>query len=109
MSKFVCSKDRIRYKRFVFVLCIISIMITVIYSYCYYKNDIPKNITILVDEVSSFKSNIPITANFNRTANSLALVSGDGIKSGYTYCGIITLKRSNVDNLRNAYEKKLAK
>lgn len=31
------------------------------------------------------------------------------IKAGYTYCGIITLKRSNIDNLRNAYEKKLAK
>ena len=27
--------------------------------------------------------------------------------SGYTYCGVITLKRSKEDNLRNAYEKRL--
>ena len=30
------------------------------------------------------------------------------LKSGYTYCGVITLKRSKEDNLRNAYEKRLA-
>lgn len=30
------------------------------------------------------------------------------IKSGYIYCGVITLKRSKEDNLRNAYEKRLA-
>lgn len=29
--------------------------------------------------------------------------------SGYTYCGIITLKRTKEDNLRNAYEKRLTK
>ena len=29
------------------------------------------------------------------------------LKAGYTYCGIITLKRSKEDNLRDAYEKKL--
>ena len=28
-------------------------------------------------------------------------------KSGYTYCGVITLKRSKTDNLRNDYEKRL--
>ena len=28
-------------------------------------------------------------------------------KIGYTYCGVITLKRSKEDNLRNAYEKRL--
>ena len=27
------------------------------------------------------------------------------LKSGYTYCGVIKLKRSNIDNLRDAYEK----
>lgn len=31
------------------------------------------------------------------------------LKSGYTYCGIIKLKRSNTDNLRNAYEKRLTR
>ena len=31
------------------------------------------------------------------------------IKSGYIYCGVITLKRSKEDNLRNAYEKRLAR
>ena len=30
------------------------------------------------------------------------------IKSGYSYCGVITLKRTKEDNLRNAYEKRLA-
>ena len=30
------------------------------------------------------------------------------LKSGYTYCGVITLKRTKEDNLRNAYEKRLA-
>ena len=29
------------------------------------------------------------------------------LSSGYTYCGIIKLKRSETDNLRNAYEKRL--
>ena len=29
------------------------------------------------------------------------------IDAGFSYCGIIKLKRSNEDNLRNAYEKKL--
>ena len=31
------------------------------------------------------------------------------LNAGYTYCGIITLKRSNTDNLRDAYEKMLTK
>ena len=45
-------------------------------------------------KVDTHKINIPMTTTL--------------IKSGYTYCGVITLKRSKEDNLRNAYEKRLA-
>ena len=29
------------------------------------------------------------------------------LKAGYTHCGVIKLKRTNEDNLREAYEKRL--
>lgn len=45
-------------------------------------------------KIDTHKINIPMTKTI--------------LKSGYTYCGIITLKRSKIDNLRDAYEKKLA-
>lgn len=44
-------------------------------------------------KIDTHKINIPMT---NTIKNA-----------GYTYCGIIQLKRSNIDNLRDAYEKKL--
>ena len=46
-------------------------------------------------KIDTHKINIPMTKTI--------------LKSGYSFCGIIKLKRSNVDNLRDAYEKKLAK
>ena len=46
-------------------------------------------------KIDTHKINIPMTKTI--------------LKSGYTYCGIIKLKRSNEDNLRDAYEKKLAR
>ena len=44
-------------------------------------------------KIDTHKINIPMTKTI--------------LKSGYTYCGIIKLKRSNIDNLRDAYEKRL--
>lgn len=44
-------------------------------------------------KIDTHKINIPMTKTI--------------IKSGYTYCGVIKLKRNNVDNLRDAYEKRL--
>ena len=44
-------------------------------------------------KIDTHKINIPMTKTI--------------INSGYTYCGVITLKRSKEDNLRDAYEKRL--
>ena len=57
--------------------------------------NIVKNNNVFSIKIDTHKINIPMTKTI--------------LKSGYTYCGIITLKRSNIDNLRDAYEKKLAK
>ena len=53
---------------------------------------IKSNKTFLI-RIDTHKNNIPM----KKTIES----------SGYNYCGIIKLKRSNEDNLRNAYEKKI--
>lgn len=44
-------------------------------------------------KIDTHKINIPMTKTI--------------LKAGYTYCGVIKLKRSNIDNLRDGYEKKL--
>ena len=44
-------------------------------------------------KIDTHKDNIPMSKTIE--------------KAGYTCCGIIKLKRSNIDNLRNAYEKRL--
>ena len=53
---------------------------------------------VLNNNVSSIKID---THNLNKPMTKTIL------NAGYTYCGIITLKRSNTDNLRDAYEKML--
>ena len=63
------------YKCFVLGLCIISTVVFVLYMYCYTSNNIPKNITIRVDEMSEFQSNLPITANFDK--KSIGVISVD--------------------------------
>ena len=54
--------------------------------------EIVKSNDVYSIKIDTHKINIPMTKSI--------------IKAGYTYCGVITLKRSNIDNLRNAYEKK---
>ena len=56
--------------------------------------EIVKKNNIYSIKIDTHKINIPMTKTI--------------LKSGYTYCGVITLKRSKIDNLRDAYEKKLA-
>ena len=55
--------------------------------------EIVKQNNIYSIKIDTHKINIPMTKTIE--------------KSGYTYCGVITLKRSKEDNLRNAYEKRL--
>lgn len=55
--------------------------------------EIVKSNNIYSIKIDTHKINIPMTKTI--------------INSGYTYCGVITLKRSKEDNLRNAYEKRL--
>ena len=55
--------------------------------------EIVKNKNIFSIKIDTHKINIPMTKTI--------------LKCGYTYCGIIKLKRSNIDNLRDAYEKRL--
>ena len=57
--------------------------------------EIVKNKNVFSIKIDTHKDNIPMSKTIE--------------KAGYTYCGIITLKRSNIDNLRNAYEKRLDK
>lgn len=54
---------------------------------------IVKEKSIYSIKIDTHKINIPMTKTI--------------IRSGYTYCGIIKLKRSEIDNLRDAYEKGL--
>jgi ribosomal protein S18 acetylase RimI-like enzyme len=54
---------------------------------------IVKNKKVYSIKIDTHKKNIPMSKTIE--------------KAGYKYCGIITLKRSNIDNLRNAYEKRL--
>ena len=54
---------------------------------------IVKNNNIFSIKIDTHNKNIPMTKTI--------------LNAGYTYCGIITLKRSNEDNKRDAYEKKL--
>jgi hypothetical protein len=55
--------------------------------------EIVKSKNIFSIKIDTHKINIPMTKTI--------------IKAGYSYCGIIKLKRCNVDNLRDAYEKRL--
>ena len=55
--------------------------------------EIVKQNNIYSIKIDTHKINIPMTKTIE--------------KCGYTFCGIITLKRSKTDNLRNAYEKRL--
>ena len=55
--------------------------------------EIVKNKNITSIKIDTHKNNIPMTKTI--------------LYAGYTYCGIIKLKRSNIDNLRDAYEKKI--
>lgn len=55
--------------------------------------EIVKTNDIYSIKIDTHKINIPMTKTI--------------LKAGYTYCGIINLKRSNIDNLRDAYEKRL--
>ena len=56
--------------------------------------EIVKNNNCFSIKIDTHKNNIPMSKTIE--------------KAGYRYCGIIKLKRSNIDNLRNAYEKRLA-
>ena len=55
--------------------------------------EIVKNKNITSIKIDTHKNNIPMTKTI--------------LYAGYTYCGIIKLKRSNIDNLRDAYKKKI--
>lgn len=55
--------------------------------------EIVKNKNVYSIKIDTHKNNIPMSKTIE--------------KAEYKYCGIITLKRSNIDNLRNAYEKRL--
>ena len=57
--------------------------------------EIVKEKNIYSIKIDTHKINIPMTKTI--------------IKCGYTYCGVITLKRSKADNLRDAYEKRLTR
>ena len=54
---------------------------------------IVKNNNVFFIKIDTHKDNIPMTKTI--------------LSSGYSYCGIIKLKRSETDNLRDAYEKGL--
>ena len=54
---------------------------------------IVKNNNVHSIKIDTHKDNIPMSKTI--------------LSSGYTYCGIIKLKRSEIDNLRDAYEKRL--
>lgn len=55
--------------------------------------EIVKELNIFSIKIDTHNINIPMTKTI--------------LKSGYTYCGIIKLKRTKIDNLRDAYEKRL--
>ena len=55
--------------------------------------EIIKNNNIFSIKIDTHNKNIPMTKTI--------------LSSGYTYCGIIKLKRSEIDNLRDVYEKRL--
>ena len=55
--------------------------------------NIVKEKNIFSIKIDTHKINIPMTKTI--------------LKCGYKYCGVIKLKRSNIDNLRDAYEKRL--
>ena len=54
---------------------------------------IVKNNNIYSIRIDTHENNIPMTKTI--------------LAAGYKYCGIIKLKRSEIDNLRDAYEKRL--
>jgi ribosomal protein S18 acetylase RimI-like enzyme len=56
--------------------------------------NIVKNNKVYSIKIDTHNSNIPMTKTI--------------LNAGYTYCGVIKLKRSEIDNLRDAYEKRLA-
>ena len=56
--------------------------------------EVVKNHDVFSIKIDTHKDNIPMTKTI--------------LSSGYTYCGIIKLKRSEIDNLRDGYEKRLA-
>ncbi|MBE5935276.1 MAG: SpoIVB peptidase [Lachnospiraceae bacterium] len=97
------KKELKAYRRFVLSLCIIAIMGTITYSYCYIKNDIPRDITIKVNKVGKFKSSLPLTAIFDQKSVGVLSVDNKKIKNQNTeisICDNFSLKSSKVGEFK---------